>query len=883
MKTFSRRSMCIVALAFLTLGGGRARADERIAGATSQVMAAGKTHALFIKAGTSTASWGSNGSGELGNKATSSSATSTPLNYLGGSPRQVAAGDAFTDALDATGRLWTCGKSDKGQTGQGAKASPLTVPTIIGTDVYTSVAAGTSHAAAVSTSGILTTWGDNAKGEIGNGSTASVITKAVVGSALNDRWLSVSAGNQFTAALKSDGSAWTWGHGTSGQLGINGTADKNTPQAVTSTTPWVALSAGDSHVLGIKADGTLWAWGLNDKAQIGDSTLATTALQKTPLQITSPSGSWLAVSAGGHDSFALRSDGTLWAWGDNGTGQLGISNSNATVNTPTQVGAGGWQYVKAGYDFTIGVMADGNVFTWGHGASGQLGNGATSNTTVPGSPIFYAVKPGMLSGGASHAADLRTSGVLTTYGSPGSGALGQSADQLADCSTYACPQPGAIASTKAWRMVATGADQTLGIKSDGTLWAWGGNSYGQRRQREDDAAGDARADRHLEALGQGVRRADEQQQLRAAGRRHAVRVGQQRHAAARDVDVGDEDRPRGRLGQQAMGHGLDGRAAHDGHHGRRQALDLGQQRLRRARRRLQHDAGAGDADAGRHLAHLAQRLGRRGRQLRDQRRERSLQLGPQRQRRARRRHAELDEHADEERLAVADREHLPDVGVGAHRRRPRRRPGMGRELQRRDRLGRHEQLPLPRRLQPAGAARDPRVRRLDGVRDRQRGARLRRRIQRGGRGGRRLRQRPRRVAHLARRSGRHRPREHRARRLERHRLRQQRQRRQRLHGLEQLDHRGAQTNTWFQLDMGESVESFSQIRLDAGNTTNYPRSYKVTTSNDGKTWSSSIATGTGTGRSAVITFPVAMARYLRITETATSTTPWNISVISVLF
>ena len=472
--------MCVVAFGLLALGGrGASAQQDRVVGATSQLMAAGKAHAVFIQSGFDATSWGTNTSGELGHGNTTS--TKVPVSYTGPAPRQVAAGDSFTVAIDQYGQLWAVGKSDKGQTGLGAKSSPLTTPTQFNTggSTYTVVAAGTSHGAAISTGGLLTTWGDNSKGEIGNGSTASVITSASVGNPLTDRWIAISLGNTFSVALKNDGSAWAWGHDSSGQLGINSTTDKNTPQAITSSTPWTAISAGDSHVLGIKADGTLWAWGLNDKSQIGISSLATTALQKTPAQITSPSGTWIAVSAGGHDSFALKADGTLWAWGDNGDGQLGISNGNAAVKVPTQVGAG-FQFVKAGYDFTIGVTADGNVFTWGHGSGDQLGNGGTANTTVPGTAILYAVKPGAVMGGASHGAELRTSGVLTTFGSVGSGALGLTSAQIAGCtSSTACAQPVAVTSTKAWRAVATGESQTLGIKSDGTLWAWGANYAGE--------------------------------------------------------------------------------------------------------------------------------------------------------------------------------------------------------------------------------------------------------------------------------------------------------------------------------------------------------------------------------------------------------------------
>ena len=129
----------------------------------------------------------------------------------------------------------------------------------------------------------------------------------------------MAVGSDHTAALKSDGTVWTWGGNSSGQLGDGTIAGHTTPQQVPGLTGVVAISAGDSHTVVVKNDGTVWAWGDNTFGQLGNGT---TIQSTTPQRVSSLTGV-ITIAAGGNVTLALKSDGTVWAWGRNDSGQLG--------------------------------------------------------------------------------------------------------------------------------------------------------------------------------------------------------------------------------------------------------------------------------------------------------------------------------------------------------------------------------------------------------------------------------------------------------------------------------------------------------------------------------------------------------------------------------
>ncbi|RZK47022.1 MAG: T9SS type A sorting domain-containing protein, partial [Hymenobacter sp.] len=282
------------------------------------------------------------------------------------------------------------GAGGNGQLGTGNTTSqPL--PTQAGTVAsWSSLAAGSTHALALRQNGTLWAWGGNYNSQVGNGATATAQpTPVQLGTAT---WLSISAGNSFSLAVRQDGTLWGWGSNDQGQLGLGTTASpQKTPTQIGTVTTWKSVSGGGSHTLAVRQDGTLWAWGYNGLGQLGTGN--TTSLT-VPTQIGTATN-WQSVAAGSYHSLAVKTDGTLWAWGENDLGELGINSYLAVQPTPTQVGtATNWQSVAVGATHTAAVRADGSLWTWGDNVYGQLGYGSSANPV----PLYIAAGGTVLAG-----------------------------------------------------------------------------------------------------------------------------------------------------------------------------------------------------------------------------------------------------------------------------------------------------------------------------------------------------------------------------------------------------------------------------------------------------------------------------------------------------
>ena len=243
--------------------------------------------------------------------------------------------------------------------------------------VYGSVFDGWGTTVVIKADGTLWAWGSNVFGAIGDGTTIDRLLQVQVGS--DTDWRTVSGGSLSTAAIKSNGSLWAWGRNDWGQLGYstsefcsnggNNYQCSTTPVIVDSQTIWRTISVGYDHILAIKDDMTLWVWGSNRYNALGVSGLGsctspdgTFECSTTPIQIGGDSD-WETVAADQYFSMAIKSDGTLWAWGLNDRGQLGVGDtSNKAV--PTQVGTdANWAVVSLCCVSTLGLKTDGSL--WG--------------------------------------------------------------------------------------------------------------------------------------------------------------------------------------------------------------------------------------------------------------------------------------------------------------------------------------------------------------------------------------------------------------------------------------------------------------------------------------------------------------------------------------
>jgi alpha-tubulin suppressor-like RCC1 family protein len=238
-----------------------------------------------------------------------------------------------------------------------------------------------------------------------------------------------------------------------------------TPAAATAC--WQTISAGYTHSVGIKTDGTLWAWGDNGYGQLGDGT---TTSKNTPTQIGA-ANNWESISAAGGFTLAIKVDGTLWAWGNNTFGQLGDgTTTNRTI--PTQIGtATNWNSVTAGEGFALAIKDNGTLWAWGYNNYGQLGDGTTVNKTVP-TQIGTATNWQSTAAGSGFSLAIRTNGTLWAWGYNNSG-------QLGDGTTTNRITAVQIGTENDWANVAAGYAHSVGLKANGIIFTWGNNANGQ--------------------------------------------------------------------------------------------------------------------------------------------------------------------------------------------------------------------------------------------------------------------------------------------------------------------------------------------------------------------------------------------------------------------
>jgi len=334
----------------------------------------------------------------------------------------------------------------------------------------------------------VVSWGSNNIGELGDGSFTSRSLYGAV-SGLGSGFVRIAAGSSFGLALRSDGTVWAWGSGGAGQLGDGTTTSyRTTPAQVTGLSGVVAVAAGTDHSLALRSDGTVWAWGGDRYGQLGDG--ANSSAQPTPVQVTGLTGV-TKIAAGGLFSLALRSDGTVWAWGYNAVGELG-NGTTADSNVPVQVtglaritaiaAAEGDSAMAIRTYPKTGVTS---VWTWGSNDAGQLGDGTLSSHLVPEQVTGIGARGivGIAVGDGFELA-LGADGSVWAWGADSFGQLG-----IGPQLTRFTRPVQAIAAGSGIIQLAAGVNHALAVRSNGTELAWGKNSYGELGLGNTDPAG----------------------------------------------------------------------------------------------------------------------------------------------------------------------------------------------------------------------------------------------------------------------------------------------------------------------------------------------------------------------------------------------------------
>ncbi len=346
-------------------------------------LAGGQAHSLAVNVDGTASAWGNNTYGQLGNGTTTSSTTAVPVSGLTGI-LAVTSGNLSSYAVTNSGTVYAWGDNTYGQLGNGTRTRSTSRVQVSGLSGVTQVAAGNAHVLALKSDGTVVGWGLNNAGQLGTTSASFFTTPVAVPGLTNV--VQVAAGGLpgwagHSAALKNDGTVWTWGYGKHGQLGLGVNGSITTPTKVAGLSDIVLVAANGDNTYALKSDGTVYAWGDGAYGQIGNVNAAQN--QNTPLQ--SNISGVVAINAGGTFAIAIKADGTVWDWGDNNTGQLGdgaICGKYCT--TPVQarsLTSGGW--IAGGYVHSLAETTSGSVYGWGSNAWGQLGNGTTTVANTP--------------------------------------------------------------------------------------------------------------------------------------------------------------------------------------------------------------------------------------------------------------------------------------------------------------------------------------------------------------------------------------------------------------------------------------------------------------------------------------------------------------------
>ena len=286
---------------------------------------------------------------------------------------------------------------------------------------------------------------------------------------------------EFDGLYRTNGVAWipftqqnfsptfAWGC----NAGDNTTVAKSSPVLVVGGfTDWCQLSAGSAHSLGVRLNGTAWAWGNGGNGQLGDNAAA---LRSSPVSVVGGFTDWCQVSASDNHSLGVRQNGSAWAWGAGCSGLLGNNNSALNFSSPVSVVGGftDWCQVSAGSVHSLAVRANGTAWGWGCDINGQLASCGVNRSSPISIPLGFTDWC-QVSAGGCHSLGLRCNGILYAWGSNGQGRLGTNSS-TSQCS-FPTPVVGGFTD---WCQASAGFSHSLGLRQNGSAWAWGCNTCGQ--------------------------------------------------------------------------------------------------------------------------------------------------------------------------------------------------------------------------------------------------------------------------------------------------------------------------------------------------------------------------------------------------------------------
>jgi alpha-tubulin suppressor-like RCC1 family protein len=354
--------------------------------ASRALLAAGFSHSLGPDANGRLLAWGDNRSGQLGDGSAQERNRPVPVALPSSAHKAVAvaAGSTHSLALAADGSVWAWGHNQSGQLGDGSKTDRPSPKRVSGVHDVRAVAAGAGFSLVLEADGTVLAWGNNQSGQLGDGNAPidHASPEKVYGLGPGSTVTAIAAGSSFGLVLKRDGSVFGWGNGTSGQIGDGAATKRSAPTAVVGLgagSGVVQIAAGGSFAMALKRDGSVWAWGNNASGQLGDGTAPTDHRVPVPVKGLGSGSRVVQVTGGNSFALALKSDGTVFAWGNNESGELGDGSAPTDHHTPVRVpdldASNPVIGISAGGSHSLALRRDGAVLAWGNNSHGQLGDG----------------------------------------------------------------------------------------------------------------------------------------------------------------------------------------------------------------------------------------------------------------------------------------------------------------------------------------------------------------------------------------------------------------------------------------------------------------------------------------------------------------------------
>ena len=447
---------------------------------TKQI-AAGNYFSCALKTDGSVMCWGKNSTGTLGDGTNTQRNIPTQVSGLtAGTVKALTAGANHTCALKTDGSVVCWGSNYYGQGGNGADTTRYIPTQVSGLTAGTvkEITAGDNHTCALKTDGSAVCWGQNDNGQIGDTTLTSRYIPTQVSGLTAGTVKGISGGTYHTCALKTDGSAVCWGNGDNGRRGDGTTTQVTIPTQVSGLTAGTVkeIVARYDHTCALKTDGSAVCWGSNTYGQMGDNT---TTERLIPTQVSGlTAGTVNKIVTEYRHTCALKTDGSAVCWGYNAYGQIG-DNTTTQRLVPTQVSgltAGTVKEITGGYYHTCALKTDGSVICWGFNGNGQLGDNTTTQRLIPTQVSGLVTGSGQekIVKGDFHTCALKNDGSVVCWGQNTEGQIGDNTTANKSIPTQVS---GLTAGTV--KEITGGTYHTCALKTDGSMVCWGGNYTGQ--------------------------------------------------------------------------------------------------------------------------------------------------------------------------------------------------------------------------------------------------------------------------------------------------------------------------------------------------------------------------------------------------------------------